>query len=402
MARAWIGDSWCALAAIASKEIDVAEKIVVKAPTRVMLIYLGRRGLSRFSLDFVRAAQADESIAATIVVSRQNELFASFAELKNAHLAVSTYNTNAGALFQAWRVPIIRRCLEAAVAQQRPEIVIELMPHVWSSFIVPPIKAMGVRYVPIIHDAWSHPGDYRSASVAALAKRTLQQADRVVTLSGAVAGRIEASGAVPARLIIPLWHPDLDFGGQQSMEPPLPGCPLRLVFFGRIMAYKGLSLFLDMVDELRRRGLDVEVGVFGEGDLGANASRLSAMRAEVINRWLTEAEISTVLPRFHAMVLSHIESSQSGVAAAALGAGLPVIATPVGGIIEQVADGVTGLLAQRADSWALADAAEFLASNPTMYRHIRQNIMATREDRSMARFVRECVNSALAAFSVHP
>jgi glycosyltransferase involved in cell wall biosynthesis len=92
--------------------------------------------------------------------------------------------------------------------------------------------------------------------------------------------------------------------------------------------------------EVRDRGIAVELGVFGEGDLGSSAERLSVMGAEVINRWLTEAEISVLLPRFHVMVLSHVEASQSGAAAAALGAGLPVIATPVGGIIEQITDGV--------------------------------------------------------------
>lgn len=360
-----------------------------------MFIYLGRRGLSRFAFELARAAQVDESMAATIVVSRQNEMYASFAELQDAHLAVDTYSTNVGAVLQAWRIPIIRRCLKAAVARHRPEVVIELMPHAWSSFVVPAIKTMGVRYAPIVHDARPHPGDYRSASVVALGKRTLRQADFVVTLSGAVAGRIEATGAIPTHKILPMWHPALDFGGRQSLEPPQPGGPLRLVFLGRIMAYKGLPLFLDMVDELRRRGLVIEVGVFGEGDLGASGERLSAMGAEVTNRWLTEAEIQFILPRFHAMVLSHIEASQSGVAAAALGAGLPVIATPVGGIIEQITDGVAGVLAQRADAQALADAAEFLASNPTLYRYICQQIVATRDDRSMARFVRECVGLVL-------
>ena len=125
-----------------------------------------------------------------------------------------------------------------------------------------------------------------------------------MTLSDAVASRLLAQGQVPRDKICTLFHPDLDFAGRHALGPPQPGEPLRLFFFGRIMPYKGLPLFLDMVDQLRENGIAVEVGVFGEGSLGRSAQRLSAMGAEVVNRWLTEAEIGALLPRFHAIVLS--------------------------------------------------------------------------------------------------
>ena len=362
---------------------------------RVTFVYWGRRGLSRFALDVARAALADESMSASISVSRQNESFAAFAELGDAVFPIDTFSTNAGALLQAWRIPRGRERFLQHIAKHRTEVVIELMPHFWSSLIAPAVKATGVGYAALIHDAAPHPGDYRSAFAQWLTRRTLAQSDPILTLSSAVADQIEAAGQAPDVRIHPLFHPDLDFGGRRTLSAPEPGKPLRLVFFGRIMPYKGLPLFLDTVDELRRRGVAVEVGVFGEGALGASAQRLSSMGAEVINRWLTEAEIADLLPRFHAVVLSHTEASQSGVAAAAFGAGLPVIATPVGGLIEQVQNGEMGMLAERADSQALADAAECLFSDAALYNRIRDNISARQMDRSVARFVKECVSAAL-------
>jgi glycosyltransferase involved in cell wall biosynthesis len=91
------------------------------------------------------------------------------------------------------------------------------------------------------------------------------------------------------------------------------------------------------------------------------------------------------------MVLSHVEASQSGVAAAALGAGMPVVATPVGGLIEQILDGRTGVVALRADAAALSEALEDLLLNPVLYNSICANIAATRETRSMGRFAKECI-----------
>jgi glycosyltransferase involved in cell wall biosynthesis len=363
--------------------------------SRVMLLYWGRRGLSRFVVEVARATLASEAISATISVSRQSENFAAFTELGEAVMLVDTFSTHLGALMQAWRIPIIRKRLLQHIAVHRPEVVIELMPHVWSSFIAPAIKSAGVRYVTLVHDADPHPGDHRTAAVQWLAKRTRRQADLIVTLSSAVAGRLLAQGQVPHDKICALFHPDLDFGGRHVLEPPSPGKPLRLFFFGRIMPYKGLPLFLDMVDQLREDGIAVEVGVFGEGSLGPSARRLSAMGAEVINRWLTEAEIGALLPRFHAIVLSYIEASQSGVAAAAFGAGLPVIATPIGGIIEQVQDGVNGVLALRTDAIALAEAAKRLLFDPQLYRAICHNLAATKDDRSVVRFVEDIVSHAL-------
>jgi glycosyltransferase involved in cell wall biosynthesis len=375
--------------------LDVEGGDVRSRQARVMLLYWGRRGLSRFVIEVARATLASETVSATLSVSRQNENFAAFTELGEGVMPVDTFSTGLGALLQAWRVPIIRKRLLRHIAAHRPEVVIELMPHVWSSFIAPAIKAAGVRYVTLVHDADPHPGDHRTAAVQWLAKRTCRQADLIVTLSGAVAGRLRARGQVPHDKICTLFHPDLDFEGRRVLEPPRPGEPLRLLFFGRIMPYKGLPLFLDMVDHLREDGIAVEVGVFGEGSLGPSSRRLSAMGAEVINRWLTEAEIGSLLPRFHAIVLSYIEASQSGVAAAAFGAGLPVIATPVGGIIEQVQDGVNGMLALSADAIALAEAAKRLLFDPQLYRAICHNLAATRDDRSVARFVGDIVRHSV-------
>ncbi len=75
--------------------------------------------------------------------------------------------------------------------------------------------------------------------------------------------------------------------------------------------------------------------------------------ANVVNRWLNEEESPTALSAHHAVVLAHIEASQSGVAASAVGAGAPIISTPVGGLREQVVDGETGLLAERGPTQTL-------------------------------------------------
>jgi glycosyltransferase involved in cell wall biosynthesis len=154
---------------------------------------------------------------------------------------------------------------------------------------------------------------------------------------------------------------------------------------------------LDALEILRREGVPVELGVYGEGDLASLAGRLRDLQAEVVNEWIPDDHIAAIFDRFDAVVLPNIEASQSGVAAAALASGLPVIATPVGGLVEQVIDGETGVVARAVDARSFAHAIRRLAVDPALYQRIRQRIAATRESRSMRRFV-----EAICALAVPP
>lgn len=364
-------------------------------PPAIMFMYWGRRGLTQFSLEVGRAARLNSNFTTTLSISRNNEDFEAFEELGLPLLAVDTFQSNAGALAAAWRIPLLRRQVAARIRRDRIKQVIDLIPHVWSSLMIPAIHAAGAGYAPIIHDFVSHPGDHRTAWVKALIDRPMRQADVVLTLSASVSDRLLAAGNIPRHKLVTLFHPDLEFGAIKAVDRPKPGAPLRLLFFGRIMPYKGLPLFLDAVDLLRAEGLPVEVGVFGEGALGRSAERLAAMKAEVVNRWLSNAEIAALLPRYHAMVLAHTAASQSGVAATALGAGLPVVATPVGGLTEQIIDGQTGAIAGEVSAPALAAAAKRLLLDPVFYRSVHDQILQSRDRRSVGRFVEDCVNSVV-------
>ena len=358
-------------------------------------MYWGRRGLTQFVLELARTALADPTLVATISVSRQNESFAQFEMLGSDIVPIDTFATNLGALARLWKILQVRRMITDIVMRKRIEVVIDLMPHVWSSFAASAVRAAGARYVVIAHDADAHPGDYRSWSVKLLLDRAVARADRVFTLSAAVARRLVERRLVPEGRISTLYHPDVSHGASCLRSPPGQGEPIRLFFLGRIMPYKGLGLFLDAVDLLRADGVSVEVGVFGEGDPAPLGARLRDSGAEVINRWLSPQEISEILARCHVVVLSHTEASQSGVAAMALAAGAPVVATPVGGLVEQVQDGITGSIARSVDAPALAAAVKHLLLDPVLYKSVCTNIAQSAGQRSMARFVRSCVACAV-------
>jgi len=242
-----------------------------------------------------------------------------------------------------------------------------------------------VPYFVIVHDAQSHPGDKPDIAVKFML-HDVARASGLITLSPHVTNQLIARGVGPRSSIIELFHPEIPYVSHESAGHRFSR-KLRLLFLGRIMRYKGLSLFVDTLERMQASGIEFEAGVFGEGDLGPERERLHALGAEIDNRWIAESEIGSILSCFDVVVASHIEASQSGVVAVSLGSGVPVVVTPVGGLPLQVADGVNGLVTSAATSEALAATIGRLAKDPALLDRLRDGARTMRSTRSAGAFL---------------
>ena len=81
------------------------------------------------------------------------------------------------------------------------------------------------------------------------------------------------------------------------------------------------------------------------------------------------------------MVLPYREASQSGVMALAEAAGVPVVGTPTGALVEQIVPGVNGLIADAVDGKALAYAIGRFLDDPGLYQRCVLGISKHAEDR---------------------
>lgn len=361
-------------------------------PLGIMFLYWGRRGAGpRLTHDLYREALLDGEIRPTLSVSRQSENFADYRNFADRVFAVDTFSHGVGAVSGLWRVPFLSAALARRIKADRIDAVVCPMPHLWNPLVIPAIRRTGARYVTVIHDASAHPGD-ETGMASYLTQLEARRADLVVTLSNTVRERLIAGGKVPAERIVGLFLPDLSYATEHAAGTPAPGEPYRFLFLGRIRRYKGLGLLVEAFEQLREQGMNVQLSVCGEGPIEPYRERLQALGAKIVNRWLSDAEIAEQLGCHHAVVLSHIEASQSGVAAAAFGAGLPVIATPVGGLAEQVTHRVNGLLADAVTPTALAAAIAELVSDPALIVSLRKNIQSN-EGRSMRAFLQKLVQA---------
>lgn len=359
---------------------------------RPAFIYWGRRGpVLRMARDLIDAAQA-ANIECFLSLSRQNSGFSEFADLGDRMVPVSTFQRAFGAITRIGALPRAWRTLRAGLERHRSDAVIVLMPHVWTPLIAPHVQALDLPYAVVVHDGRSHPGD-PTGLVNHWLWRDAHRADLVFTLSDKVADDLHAMG-IPRSRLVPLFHPDLGYRGDAGGGPAKESGRLRALFFGRILPYKGLSLFVDALERLVAQGYQVEASVVGEGSLGQEGGRLARLGATVINHWVADDQIASIFQAHDVVVLSHLEASQSGVVAAAFAQGVPVVVTPVGGLAEQVQHNETGLVSERVSGEAIAASLSRLIDEPLLLPLLRKSLAKQAEARSPGRFLHEM----LAAF----
>jgi glycosyltransferase involved in cell wall biosynthesis len=231
------------------------------------------------------------------------------------------------------------------------------MTHLWTPLIAPGLKRAGLRYVPMVHDAEPHPGDPALFWEWRL-MRELDAAESAIAFSDSVAAGIHRRRPT-------LRVHRLSLGAIMPAAPevaPRPGEGLLFVNAGRMRAYKGLDLLRDAWRLFQPRFPAAQLLVAGEGDVEALAPGLAALPGVKLRTgWLPEAEMARLVASADAVVLPYREASQSGVAPLAHAAGVPVVATPVGGLAEQLQDGIDGVLARAVTPEALAEAMMVMA-----------------------------------------
>ena len=144
---------------------------------------------------------------------------------------------------------------------------------------------------------------------------------------------------------------------------------------GRIkLVRKGQEVLLAAAALLKKRGLKARY-VFAGSPSPGNESHLQTLKTQANELGIEEeviftGELPDPLPAYAASDIFVLPSAQpepfGGVVMEAMAMGLPVIATAIGGSIEQVGEGVTGFLVPPADAAALADKLQVLIEQPAL------------------------------------
>lgn len=201
-----------------------------------------------------------------------------------------------------------------------------------------------------------------------LARLRARLFDRVVVISQAI-GRIQESMGVPSARLVCI-HDAIDSArfmqpmpaSQWRLERSLPPGALVMAMVAQFIPRKGHRELIQALEVLLPRHPDLFIALFGRGPLQPE------IREEIERRgWAQRVFFMGFVNDLHrqlgALTLLVHPASAEGLGVSLLqasAAGLPVVATEVGGIPEAVQSGVTGFLVPVADSGALVGAIESL------------------------------------------
>jgi glycosyltransferase involved in cell wall biosynthesis len=218
---------------------------------------------------------------------------------------------------------------------------------------------------------------------------TARRCAALITVSNGTREALEAQGYPPGRTVV--IHNGV---APATAEPAALELPRPVVGeIARLAEVKGQRTLLQAC-----AGLDVSVVLVGT-DLEQGGAYRDLLEREADELGMRErvlftgyrADAASLLRAFGVFALPSTTEGLPLVLLEAMAAGVPVVATPVGGVPELVRDGETGLLVPPGDAEALAAAIQRLLDEPDTARRLAANALAQVEERFSERAMGERV-----------
>lgn len=225
----------------------------------------------------------------------------------------------------------------------------------WMSFFAPAMGTVArrlrssTRVITILHNVVPHEPRFFDAPFI---RFLLRQSHGMVVMNSSSERDLAALGVPPGRhLTIP--HPIYSHFGDpvdRAAARERLGIPAGnnvLLFFGLVRPYKGVDLLIRAMSSLDERYSLVIAGeTYGSareyGDLISSSPRRENIR--FMNEYIPDAKVADLFSAADACILPYRSATQSGVTSVAYHFDLPVIATDVGGLGEDVGGRGTGLV----------------------------------------------------------
>ena len=205
----------------------------------------------------------------------------------------------------------------------------------------------------------------------------IKRADLVTSISSHTQQEIRNYSHKPATII--------PFGAGFDVGPvgeSAEAQPPEILFVGRLVERKGVKYLVDAFLQLSRE-MNVKLYIVGEGPekqaLDEQIQRLRIQDKAILTGSIPESELRLRYRKCSVFVLPAIVDSKGDteglgvVLIEALLYGKPVIASCIGGIVDIVKDGKTGILVPEKDSRQLAQALKNLLTDPLLRRRLAED-----------------------------
>jgi len=225
--------------------------------------------------------------------------------------------------------------------------VLIVMSSPWDLFLAKRLINHDIAVVRIIHDASPHPGEVFPPKF--WIKWLIRDSSRVITLSQYVADQIHLNYRKSSIPVFVTTFPIPNIENNWDATKAESG---KILLIGRGKKYQGQELLEEAWKILKIP--NAKLVIAGEG------FRQNETFPEIKykNHWMTRQELESEIASSKLVVLPYLEASQSGTIPICEALGVPVVVTPVGGLVEQISQGKNGIIAKEVTAKALAEAIE--------------------------------------------
>jgi glycosyltransferase involved in cell wall biosynthesis len=316
---------------------------------KVLLIYLGRRGGGEaYGLSI--AKRLVQHAEMKVMISKHAESIDRWRKDIGDLYEIDTYTTR----FEFVKKTLIRKTIfeiAAIVDKEMPDIVYYPMLSPWTFMIISCIHYG--KTVSTIHDLKLHLGE-RNPVISYITSKSIRQSDGLIFLNKYLQEQFSKRDKNKLTETIPLGAFDFYLKDEEDRYSTVNG-RANILFFGRILRYKGLDVLLKAYPKIKESIPNSRLIIAGQGNITPYRKQLNICSdVSVYNNYLTNDEINDLMKEGDILVLPYIDASQSGVLTMGQAYGMPVIATKICGIQEQIENGVTGVLAEPGNSAQLA------------------------------------------------
>lgn len=196
----------------------------------------------------------------------------------------------------------------------------------------------------------------------AIERHTAPLADRLIVKSKRIRDTFLKRGIGRQSQYELIYH-GVDIERFHTETDELDDSSVRLLFVGRLAKGKGLFDLLDSVERLE----GVQINIVGDGPLRETlANEVKQRGLESVTLLGYRENIPLFMAHSDVLVLPSYREGTPRVITEAMASGLPVVATDIAGIPEQVVEGETGFLVPPGDVEALTAALRRLVNNPQL------------------------------------
>lgn len=290
---------------------------------KLAILYLGSRGAGIDLTKLICSEFNKKNIPATLF-SKENHTtnpsdnFVNIVMPKSRFLAFMGFRKNAAK----------KRIIQESKKRGINTLIIP-MAHPWDLSFQKTLRAMGIRIIRIVHDPEKHPGDIWPRDKDIL---KLCNVDGILTLSHYTAGKLAGTNA----RVIASCVPNLNQLAN-TQEQNFLGIFGYDLIIGRHKKYQNtknvINWWIKLPTPVKQNR---KLLIAGEINKKTSAQYKDFKDVIFYEKWLSVKEFNSILENADRVLCLYVEASQSGIITAAQNKKIPVLASNVGGLSEQI------------------------------------------------------------------